>query len=115
MRRDDLIRMRHMLDAAQKAIAFAAGKSRIDVTQDPMLAFALVRAVEVIGEAASKISRDSQERHKEIPWRQIIGIRHRLIHGYDSINFDILWETVTVALPPFVDMLERIIGSESEE
>ena len=115
MRRDDLIRMRHMLDAAQKAITFAVGKSRTDVARDPMLAYALVRAVEVIGEAASKISRDSQERHNEIPWRQVIGIRHRLIHGYDDINFDILWETVTTALPPFVRTLEGIIGSDSEE
>ena len=115
MRRDDLIRMRHMLDAAQKAMAFAEGKSRTDLAQDSMLAYAVVRAVEIIGEAASKISRDSQERHNEIPWRQIIGIRHRLIHGYDDINFDILWETVTIALPPFVRTLERIIGSESAE
>lgn len=115
MRRDDLIRMRHMLDATQKAMAFAEGKSRTDLAQDSMLAYAVVRAVEIIGEAASKISRYSQELHNEIPWRQIIGIRHRLVHGYDDINFDILWETVTIALPPFVRTLESIIGSESEE
>jgi len=115
MRRDDLIRMRHMLDAAQKAMTFAAGKSRTDLAQDSMLAYAVVRAVEIIGEAASKISLDSQELHNEIPWRQIIGIRHRLIHGYDDINFDILWETVTIALPPFVQTLEKIIDSEIAE
>jgi len=113
MQKDELIRMRHMLDAARNAIAFAEGKSRGDLNQDTMLTFALVRAVEVIGEAASKISRSSQERFNEIPWPQIIAMRHRLIHGYDDINLDVLWETVTVALPPLIQTLERIIASES--
>ena len=114
MQKDELIRMRNMLDAARNAITFADGKSRGDLDQNPMLTFALVRAVEVIGEAASKVSRSSQERFHEIPWPEIIGTRHRLIHGYDDINLDILWETVTVALPPLVQALERIITSESD-
>jgi uncharacterized protein with HEPN domain len=113
MQKDDLIRMRHMLDAARNAITFAAGKSRTDLDQDPMLMFALVRAVEVIGEAASKVSRNSQERFSDVPWPRIIGMRHRLIHGYDDINLDILWETITVALPPLVQALDRIIAPES--
>jgi uncharacterized protein with HEPN domain len=104
-----------MLDAARHAVSFAAGKSRTDLDQDHMLAFALIRAIEVIGEAASKISRDTQERFSEIPWPKIIGIRHRLIHGYDDVNLDILWETTTIALPPLVEVLERIIASESPE
>jgi uncharacterized protein with HEPN domain len=110
----DLIRMRHMLEAANHAVSFVVGKTRNDLDNDYMLTFALVRAVELIGEAASKISKDFQQRFKEIPWRQIVGIRNRLIHGYDQINSDILWETVTVALPPFIQVLERIIASESE-
>jgi uncharacterized protein with HEPN domain len=115
MPKDDVIRMRHMLEAANHAVSFAAGKTRRDLDHDYMLTFALVRAVELIGEAASKISRDFQLRFNEIPWRQIVGIRNRLIHGYDQINLDILWETVSVALPPFVQVLERIIASELKE
>jgi len=115
MQSDEIIRIRHMLDAARNAMTFAEGKSRADLDTDPMLMFALIRAVEVIGEAASKISRNSQQRFSEIPWPRIIGIRHRLIHGYDDINLDILWETITVALPPLVQALESIIASETAE
>jgi uncharacterized protein with HEPN domain len=82
MQRDDLIRLRHMLDAGKKAISFAANKSRSDIDDDPMLGFALMKAIEIIGEAASKVSRDSQERHQEIPWAEIVGMRNRLIHAY---------------------------------
>jgi len=81
MRIDDLIRLRHMLDAGQKAVSFVANKNRADLDDDPTLAFALMKAIEIIGEAASKVSRSSQERFKEIPWSQIVGMRNRLIHA----------------------------------
>ncbi|MGB6063628.1 MAG: HepT-like ribonuclease domain-containing protein [Desulfomonilaceae bacterium] len=115
MRKDDLIRLRHMLDAARNAMTFAEGKRRTDLDQDRMLMFSLVRAVEVIGEAASKVSRNCRDHFSEIPWSGIIGMRHRLIHGYDDIDLDILWETITVGLPPLVRTLNRIIASESAE
>lgn len=115
MQKDELIRMRHMLDAARNAMTFAERRSRTDLHQDPMLMFALVRAVEVVGEAASKVSRHSQERFSEVPWPQIIGMRHRLVHGYDDINLDILWETIAVALPPLLQPLDKIIASESSK
>ncbi|MEW6349311.1 MAG: HepT-like ribonuclease domain-containing protein [Thermodesulfobacteriota bacterium] len=77
-----------------------------------MLAFALMKAVEIIGEAAAKISRNARERFNEIPWSEIIGMRKRLTHAYDQINLDVLWQTVTANLPPFIQTLERIIASE---
>jgi uncharacterized protein with HEPN domain len=112
MQKHDLVRVRHMLEAAQHAVAFSEGRTRKDLDRDYMLNFALVRAVEVIGEAASKISREFQQRFKEIAWPEIIGMRHRLIHGYDDIDLDILWETVAIGLPPLIEALERIIASE---
>ncbi len=115
MQRDDLIRIRHMLDAGQKAVSFVTGKSREDLDGDPMLAFALMKAFEIIGEAASKVSRSSQERLKEIPWPEIVGIRNRLIHTYVDISLDILWHTVTSNLPPLIQALERIISSETHD
>lgn len=115
MLRDDLIRLRHMLEAGQKAVSFAADKSRADLDDDPMLAFALMKAIEIIGEAASKVSRGSQERLKEIPWAEIVGMRNRLIHAYVSINLDTLWHTVTYNLPPLIRALETIIASESPQ
>ncbi|MGO9572041.1 MAG: DUF86 domain-containing protein [Desulfomonilaceae bacterium] len=115
MRKDDIIRIHHMLDAGRQAVSFAANKSRADLDNDPVLAFALMKTIEIIGEAASKVSRGSQERLKEIPWPEIVGMRNRLIHAYADISLDILWHTVTSNLPPLIQALERIIGSESEE
>lgn len=115
MRRDDLIRLRHMLDAGLQAISFVANRSRADLENDPVLAFALMKTIEIIGEAASKVSRGSQERLKEIPWPEIVGMRNRLIHAYADISLDILWHTVTSNLPPLIQALERIIGSEAAE
>jgi len=112
MQSDDLIRLRHMLDAGQNAVSFIANKSRTDLDDDSMLVFALIKAIEIIGEATSKVSRSSQERFKEIPWRQIVGMRNRLIHAYVDVSLDILWHTVTNNLPPLIQALERIIASE---
>jgi uncharacterized protein with HEPN domain len=115
MRRYDLIRLRHMLDAGQQAVSFVEDKSRGDLDKDPVLAFALMKTIEIIGEAASKVSRGSKERLKEIPWPEIIGMRNRLIHAYADISLDILWHTVASNLPPLIQALEKIIGSEASE
>lgn len=102
---DDGIRIRHMVDFLKAAERFATGRSRADLDTDEMLMFALVRAIEVVGEAASKVSAETRERHPEIPWALVIGMRHRLVHAYVDINRDILWATVTKAAP---DLLQRL-------
>jgi uncharacterized protein with HEPN domain len=75
----DRSRLRHMLDAAQTALTFTAGKTRIDLTRDLMLQFALVRALEIIGEAAARLTEPTRTAHPEIPWGAVIGMgcRHR--------------------------------------
>jgi uncharacterized protein with HEPN domain len=104
-----------MLDTGQQAVLFAANKNRVDLEDDPMLAFALMKAIEIMGEAASKVSRSSQEYPKEIPWPEIVGMRNRLIHAYADIGLDILWHTVKSNLPPLIQVLERIVASESPQ
>ncbi len=104
-------RLRHMLDAAQAAIAFAAGKSRADLEADRMLQFALVRAVEVIGEAASGLPPEYKAGHTGIPWRAIVGMRNRLIHGYFQVDLNILWETVTRDIPALIPELQALTRS----
>ena len=105
----DIVRLRHMLDAAHKAIEFAQGRSRADLDTDEMLNLALIRLLEVIGEAAKRVSSDCRKSYPEIPWKQIAGTRDRLIHGYFDVDMDIVWEIVTVDLPSLVVELEQII------
>lgn len=111
----DLIRMRHMFDAATKAVSFVAGKSRNELNVDEKLSLALVRLVEIIGEAASKVTAGTQTRHPDIPWRDIIGTRNRLIHAYEAVNLDILWQIVTVDIPSLNTLLQQAIDDEARE
>lgn len=106
---EDLTRLRHMLAAAQEACALTRGKQRADLDSSHVLELALTRLLEIVGEAANRISEDVQQQHPEIPWRQIIGLRHRLIHGYDAVDLDILWDIVQYDLPPLVARLEEIV------
>jgi uncharacterized protein with HEPN domain len=108
------IPLRHMLDHAREACALVQHKSREDLEADRLLNLALVRLLEIIGEAASRVPIEERPRYPEIPWPQIIGMRNRLIHGYDSIDFDILWQTLVEDLPPLIAALAKIPSSRNE-
>jgi len=95
----DAVRVRHMIDAIEAARRFAAGRDRSHLDTDQMLLFALVRAVEIVGEAAGKMSADARAELPEVPWVAVVGMRNRLVHAYFDIDPDILWATVTQALP----------------
>lgn len=112
MQNDDEIRLTHMLSAAREAQAFVGNKTRASIEGDRKTILAIVKAVEIIGEAASKVSGDCQKDYPQIPWRNIIGMRNRLIHAYFNVNLDILWKTITNDLPPLVSDLENILDSE---
>jgi len=107
--RDDSVIMRHMLDHALEAVAIARGRARADLDGDRMLNLALVRLVEIIGEAARRIGPTTRAAHPQILWNQIIGTRDRLIHGYDRVDFDVLWRIVSEDLPPLIDQLRAIL------
>ena len=108
MANEDAVRLRHMLDAADKALEFSDGRTRGDLDSDEKLALALARLVEVFGEAASALSGSFRKEHPDIPWLSIIGTRNRLIHGYFDVDLDILWNIVTIDLPPLVGKLKGI-------
>jgi uncharacterized protein with HEPN domain len=99
--------VRHMLDHAREAIKLAEGRGRPDLERDRMLQLSLIRLVEVVGEAASRVSSAFRDSHPQIPWALIIATRNRLIHGYDFLDNEVLWQTVTKDLPPLVAELER--------
>jgi len=112
MRKDDLIRLRHMLDAAREAVECARNSCRKDLDGDRKRTLALVKDVEIIGEAAYQISEDTRRTLPEIPWEDIVGMRHRLVHASFDINLDILWKTVQEDLPPLVRILSEKLGEE---
>ena len=109
---DDNTRLRHMLDAARQAVIFAQGESRASLNHDTKLVFAIVRALEIIGEAATHVSSQFREQHPRIPWPEMVGIRNRLIHAYFEVNLDIVWQTVADELPPLIRELEKLIVDE---
>ncbi len=108
----NIVRLRHLLDYAREAVSLGKGKSRADLDTDCLLNLALVRLVEIVGEAASSVSRDMQSQYPQIPWSQIVSTRNRLIHGYDFLDFDILWQTITEDLPELIAILEKIVPPE---
>ena len=111
MSESDRIRLRHMLDAAREAASFVRDLKRQDIERDRMLALSLVKEIEIIGEAATKISEDVKAASPQIPWALIIGMRHRLVHAYFDIDFGILWATVANALPPLACEIERLLAA----
>ncbi len=109
------VRLRHMLDYAREALVLSRGKARADLDTDRMLNLALTRLLEMIGEAANQVPRERQADYPEIPWPQIISLRNRLIHGYDLVDFDILWQIVTTDLPPLIAVLDKIVSPEETD
>ncbi|MCF6191542.1 MAG: DUF86 domain-containing protein [Candidatus Hydrothermae bacterium] len=109
MHKSDAIRLRHMLDAAEEAIGFAQGRTRQDLDHDRMLVLALMKAIEIIGEAAYQVTQETRQSLPEIPWEDIMGMRHRLVHAYFDINLDILWATVQEDLPALLDILRKAL------
>jgi len=107
---DDEVRLRHMLDYSREAIQLAGQWNRRDLDTNRMLQLSLVRLVEIVGEAASRISSGTRERHPQIPWPQVSGMRNRLIRGYDFVDFDVLWKTITEDLPPLVAAIEPLVS-----
>ena len=108
-RHDDQPKRRHMLDHAVEAVEMTRGRTRSDLDTDRQLNLALVRLVEIVGEAASRVSGETRERYRDIPWSEIVSLRNRLIHGYDEVDFDILWEIIQSDLPRLICRLEEIL------
>jgi uncharacterized protein with HEPN domain len=100
-----------MLDAVREAQGFAASRSRSDLDRDRLLLLALVKEVEIIGEAASRVSAAARLEAADIPWQDIVAMRHRLIHGYFDIDLDIVWSTVTEDLRSLAVQLEKALAS----
>lgn len=110
---EDRVPLQHKLDAARKAQTWSAGRDREALTVDEQLSLALQRLIEILGEAAKKVSEPTRSQAADIPWRAIAGMRNRLIHAYFDVDLDILWNTVVEDLPPLIAALEALLAIES--
>ena len=106
-RHDPQVALLHMRDFALKVLSMSRGKTKTDLERDEMLRLALTHLVELVGEAAGRVPQAVQEKYPQIPWPKIISMRNRLIHGYDFIDYDILWKAITDNIPSLLTELER--------
>lgn len=101
-----------MLLAARDAIGFVAGLDHAEFSKSRLHQNAVIRSIEIIGEAAGKVSPETQAAHPDIPWREMIGMRHRLIHGYAEVRLDLVWTVVEQRLDPLISALSPLVPGE---
>ncbi len=109
MDHDDMIYLGHMLDTSHKIMAKVQGLSKQDYDADENLRLALVHLVQIIGEAARHVSDTTRKALPDIPWREITGMRHKIVHDYMDTDEDLVWEVAVVDMPPLVVVLERVV------
>lgn len=105
---DDLIRLRHLREAAEKAVRFSEGQTRKSLEDDELLRLGLTKLVEIVGEAAKQVSESTRAAHPAVPWSAATRMRDRLIHHYFDIDLDILWATITEDLPQLLKRLPPV-------
>lgn len=113
---DDGVFLLHMLDAARAVRRFMVDRSRDDLHGDELLLAGVIQKLEVIGEAANRVGEEGRRSMPDLPWRQVVDMRNRLIHGYFAVDPDIVWATVTTNVPELIRLLVRGgVGSSSDE
>lgn len=108
--RDARLPMHHMPDDAREAVETIRGRSRLELGTNRPLQHTLVHLVQVVGEAVTRVSPEGQSGYPEIPWGQAIATRHRIVHGYDTIDYDVVWDTIAEEVPPIVAALEQALS-----
>lgn len=108
--RSDRIRITHMLESAQRALRIASGLTAATLEADEIRLLAVVKSIEIIGEAAMKVSESTQQRLPKVEWKGIRQMRNRLIHGYDSIDPARVWDALSIDVPPLIVELETALA-----
>jgi uncharacterized protein with HEPN domain len=105
----DASRLRDMLENARLARQFMQGKSLDDLLTDTLLAYAVVRALEIVGEAANHVTPEARASLPDVKWSNMVGMRNRIVHGYDNINYNIVWDVVDEKLTPLIETLLPVL------
>ncbi len=112
MKKDDTVYLGHIVDLADKISQRVQGKSRDDFDSNEDLRIVLTHLVQTIGEAARRVSPAFQKDHPEVPWSDIIGTRHRIVHDYMDVDEDIVWDVATFELPALVEKIKPLVPPE---
>jgi len=108
-RRDDTVTLRQMLDMGREILSLTRGRSAAELRRNRLLELAVSRLLEVLGEAARRVSAGFREAHPELPWTQMIGMRNVLLHAYDDVDLATVWTTIQDDIPRLVQALERLV------
>ena len=111
--KNDRVYIQHMIDNSNKAINFIKDINRKDFDNDEKLRLALTHLLQIIGEAARRISPEFRSNHPQIPWKEIVGMRSKVVHDYLNVDEDIVWQTIKNDLPALILELEKILQSET--
>ena len=106
--------MHQMLEHAREALEMIRGRTRAEAQANRMLQLALVHLVQTVGEAATRVSAAGRIRYSQVPWGQAITTRHRMVHGYDTIDYNVVWDTIADDFPLLVATLEHALAGESD-
>ena len=115
MKKDDTVFLKHILDAINLIEEYLKDKSYEEFKDNHMLQDAVIRELEIIGEAAKNLSKEFRNKHSDIPWRQIAGMRDKLIHGYFGVDLDAVWDTATIDIPSLKERLQEILKKEEKK
>ena len=113
-RRDDKTLLHDMIEAARSAVSEIEGSTVAALSADHIRALGLTKCLEITGEAAGQLSGELRQRHPEVPWGQLVGMRNRLVHAYFEIDYEQVWKALTEDLPPLIEQLQRILENETK-
>ena len=110
MTQPDALYLRHMLDAIDRVIEATQRVTREDFNGEWMIQDAIVHELQILGEAAGRVSRELTDRHPEVPWRQVTGLRHKIVHDYFAVDLDVVWDTATLDVPAIRPVVETLLS-----